>query len=69
MRGARAVRATAAPFLAFALAFVALPRGAEARENAPAQPPEMTPYVARPGDSLYDIATRYLRNPADWKKL
>ncbi|MEX3921589.1 FecR domain-containing protein [Paraburkholderia sp. BR10872] len=29
----------------------------------------MTPYVARPGDSLYDIATRYLRNPADWKKL
>ncbi|MEX3845162.1 FecR domain-containing protein [Paraburkholderia sp. BR10882] len=69
MRGARAVRATAAPFLAFALAFVALPRGAEARENAPAQPPEMTPYVARPGDSLYDIATRYLRNRADWKKL
>ncbi|MEX3950549.1 FecR domain-containing protein [Paraburkholderia sp. EG287B] len=69
MRGVRAVRATAAPFLAFALAFIALPRGAEAREHAPAQPPEMTTYVTRPGDSLYDIATRYLRNPADWKTL
>ncbi|MEM5313753.1 FecR domain-containing protein [Paraburkholderia sp. JHI869] len=72
MRGARAVRASAAPFFAFALAFISLPRGAEARESAPrapAQPPEMTTYVTRPGDSLYDIATRYLRNPADWKKL
>jgi hypothetical protein len=29
----------------------------------------MTTYVTRPGDSLYDIATRYLRNPADWKRL
>ncbi|WP_321927558.1 FecR domain-containing protein [Paraburkholderia guartelaensis] len=68
----RAVRASAAPFFAIAIAFSSLSRGAEARENAPhapAQSPEMTAYVTRPGDSLYDIATRYLRNPADWKKL
>ncbi|HKT94342.1 MAG TPA: FecR domain-containing protein, partial [Paraburkholderia sp.] len=72
MRGARAVRASAAPFFAFALALISLPRGAEARESAPrapAQSPEVTTYVTQPGDSLYDIATRYLRNPADWKKL
>jgi hypothetical protein len=29
----------------------------------------MTTYVTRAGDSLYDIATRYLSNPADWAKL
>ncbi|CAD6551790.1 hypothetical protein LMG27952_05192 [Paraburkholderia hiiakae] len=72
MRGARAVRASAAPFFAFALALISLPRDAEARESAPRAPtqsPEMTTYITRPGDSLYDIATRYLRNPADWKKL
>lgn len=72
MRGARAVSASAARFFACALALVPIARSAEARESAPstpARPPETTPYVTRPGDSLYDIATRYLRNPADWKKL
>ncbi|WP_322031400.1 FecR domain-containing protein [Paraburkholderia sp. J76] len=66
------MHASAAPLLACALTLVALPRGAEARENAPrapAQPPETTTYVTRPGDSLYGIAARYLHNPADWKKL
>lgn len=72
MRGARAVRASAAPFLAFALALFPLARSVEARESAsraPAPPPETTPYVTQPGDSLYNIATRYLHSPDDWKKL
>lgn len=60
--------------VACALALGLLPAvcRAEARRPhppVPAQPAEMTVYVTRPGDSLYDIATRYLRNSADWSKL
>ncbi|MDR3097250.1 MAG: FecR domain-containing protein [Paraburkholderia sp.] len=40
---------------------------AEARKPNPPAP--MAIYVTRPGDSLYDIATRYLRNPSDWTKV
>jgi len=72
VRGARVVRASAAPFLACALALFPLARSVEARESAsraPAPPPEMTTYVTRPGDSLDNIATRYLRSPDDWKQL
>ncbi|SDE14146.1 Uncharacterized conserved protein, contains LysM and FecR domains [Paraburkholderia lycopersici] len=66
------MRASAAPFFVFALAFVSSARGAEAREGAPrtpAQPSETVTYVTLPGDSLYDFAVRYLRSPADWKRL
>jgi hypothetical protein len=30
---------------------------------------ETITYVTRPGDSLYNIATRYLRDPGDWAQL
>jgi len=68
----RAVSSSAAPFFACALALVPVARGAEARGSVPrtqAHPPEMTTYVTRQGDSLYDIAARYLRNPGDWQQL
>jgi hypothetical protein len=68
----RAVRVCATPIFACALVLLPFARSAEARETgsrAPAKPTEMTTYVTRAGDSLYDIATRYLRDPADWKTL
>lgn len=34
-----------------------------------AQKPEMVTYVTKKGDSLYNVADRYLRNPSDWTKL
>lgn len=63
-------RSPLASALACALALGLLPAAgrAEARKPHP-QAAEMAIYVTRPGDSLYDIATRYLRNPADWTKL
>jgi len=72
VRGARTVRASAVSFIACALALFPVARSAGARESAPRAPapaPEMTTYVTRPGDSLDNIATRYLRSQDDWKKL
>lgn len=45
-------------------------QGAQAREPRPrtAAPATVT-YVTHDGDSLYDVATRYLRDPADWVQL
>ncbi len=37
--------------------------------HAASKSPETTIYVTRSGDSLYDIAQRYLRDPADWTQL
>lgn len=63
-------RSPLARALACALALGLLPAvgRAEARKPNP-QAAEMAVYITRPGDSLYDIATRYLRNPADWTKV
>ncbi|CAM2146568.1 FecR domain-containing protein [Paraburkholderia tropica] len=82
MRGARASRpvagaslALARPLFACALALSLLPvmRGAQARQPgaplAQPRPVAMAIYVTRAGDSLYDIAARYLRDPADWPQL
>ncbi|NIE69244.1 FecR domain-containing protein, partial [Burkholderia sp. Ax-1719] len=68
MSGARSSRAAvigavSRPVLACALA-LGLLSAAHAH-----QPAETTIYVARSGDSLYDIAQRYLRDPADWTQL
>ncbi|CAB3807360.1 hypothetical protein LMG28688_06534 [Paraburkholderia caffeinitolerans] len=65
-----AARSPLACAIACALALGLLPAvgRAEARKPNP-QATEMAVYVTRPGDSLYDIATRYLRNPADWTKV
>lgn len=67
----RAARASVAPLVACALALVPAARDAEAREPAPraSRPAESVTYVTRAGDSLYDIAVRYLREPADWTTL
>lgn len=66
----RARSPLSASAIACALALGLLPGAgrAEARKPHP-QPAEMAIYVTRSGDSLYDIATRYLRNPADWTRL
>ncbi|PXW14618.1 FecR family protein [Paraburkholderia caballeronis] len=57
-------------FVASAVAFAA--GAADAREPAarvaPPKPATVT-YVTSKGDTLYDIAARYLRNPADWARL
>ncbi|MCG5073273.1 FecR domain-containing protein [Paraburkholderia sp. RG36] len=56
--------------LACALALGLLPAAGRAEARKPqGQTPEMAVYVTRPGDSLYNVATRYLRNPADWTRL
>ncbi|MBB3260534.1 hypothetical protein F4827_005438 [Paraburkholderia bannensis] len=74
MSGARSTRAAALgtprtpgtlsrSLIACVLALGPLP-AAHAHQTA-----ETTIYVARSGDSLYDIAQRYLRDPADWTQL
>jgi hypothetical protein len=56
--------------LACLLALGLLPGVSRAEARKPhTQATEMVVYVTHPGDSLYNIATRYLRDPADWAKL
>jgi hypothetical protein len=55
--------------VACALALGLLPAVGRAEARKPNPPAPMAIYVTRPGDSLYDIATRYLRNPSDWTKV
>lgn len=58
------------PLFACALALGLLPAAyAHTSPHAPRQSAETTIYVTRSGDSLYDIAQRYLRDPADWSQL
>jgi len=62
----------AAPLLASALALGALcgAGAAQAREPAAAAgKPETVTYVTQQGDTLYNVAGRYLRKPGDWKQL
>jgi len=42
---------------------------AHARESGAVGQPQMAIYVTQTGDSLYDVADRYLRDPSDWEKL
>jgi len=63
-----------APFVASTLMIGALcgAGAADAREPAARQPapkPEMATYVTQKGDSLYNVADRYLRDPSDWYKV
>lgn len=63
-------RSPLASAFACALALGLLPAAGRAETRKPhPHAAEMAIYVTHPGDSLYDIATRYLRNPADWSKL
>lgn len=42
---------------------------ASAQKPKPSTVQATTPYVTKAGDTLYDIAARYLRDPGDWKAL
>lgn len=48
-------------------AYAQSPRASKPRASATA--PAYVPYVTHEGDTLYDIAGRYLRDPADWALL
>ncbi|WP_415914243.1 FecR domain-containing protein [Paraburkholderia sp. J67] len=65
--GSPVLSGTLACLLAFGLLPAAQAAGAHGHERA--QPAQTTIYVTHAGDSLYDIAQRYLRDPADWTQL
>lgn len=50
-----------------ATAFAA--HGADAKQPPRRPAPETVAYVVRSGDSLYDFASRYLRDPGDWAQI
>jgi hypothetical protein len=52
--------------LYFAIALGLLPELAGAQATTPVKPAKTVTYVTQAGDSLYDIASRYLRDPRDW---
>ena len=61
----------AAPFFACAFALVGgmLCGAGAAHAREPAAKHEMATYVTQKGDSLYNIASRYLSDPSDWTQL
>ncbi|GLU31051.1 peptidase M23 [Trinickia caryophylli] len=59
------MRASAAIFAAIALQATSNPVFSAEREPAS----NFATYVAQPGDTLYSVAERYLRDPADWHAL